>query len=98
MNKNITTKNGGKFDKAHPPIHPLKSGEDLDDTSARLFEMITRHFLACCSEDAIGLENIVYVEISGEKFSAHGLQILEKNFLNVYPYIKWNDNVYIKLK
>lgn len=93
MNTNITTRKGGKFDKAHPPIHPLKSGEGLSDASAKLFELITRHFLACCSEDAIGLENVVEVEVNGEKFNTHGLYILERNFLEVYPYIKWSDNV-----
>lgn len=49
-----------------------------------------RHFLACVSKDAQGHETVVTADISGEKFIAKGLIILERNYLDVYVYEKWN--------
>lgn len=49
-------RNGSKDDEAHPPIHPTKflpPGEGEGDERA-LYELIARHFLACCSNDAQG--------------------------------------------
>jgi hypothetical protein len=51
-----------------------------------------RHFLACCSEDAIGARTVASIEIAGETFTARGLAIRERDFLDVYPLEKWNDN------
>lgn len=52
--------------------------------------MICRHFLACVSKDASGSETIVTIIIEGEKFTASGLVIFERNYLDVYIYEKWN--------
>ena len=84
-------RNGKKTDNAHPPIHPTKCAfpGQLKDDDARLYELITRHFLACCSADAEGKEYIVEVNINGESFIASGLTILALNYLEVYPYEKW---------
>lgn len=59
----------------------------------RLYEFIVRHFLACCSEDAKGQETTVEIEISNERFVAHGLMVLARNYLEVYPYERWSDKV-----
>lgn len=61
---------------------------------ARLYEYIVRHFLACCSEDARGQETTVEIEINGELFTASGLMIIARNYLDVYPYEKWNAKVF----
>ena len=53
--------------------------------------MIVRHFLACVSQDAQGKETIVNIDINGEKFVAQGLIVIQKNYLEVYPYDKWSD-------
>lgn len=58
---------------------------------AKLYELIVRHFLACCSEDAHGAETVVTIEIAEEKFTAKGLMVLELNYLEVYTYEKWSD-------
>lgn len=34
---------------------------------ARVYELIARHFLACVSEDAVGKETTVQIDINGEK-------------------------------
>ena len=81
---------GKKTDNAHPPIHPTKKAIGLTGREAQLYELITRHFLACCSKDAVGNETTVTININGEEFTTSGLIILELNYLEVYPYFKWN--------
>ncbi|KAL5281975.1 TOP3A family protein [Megaselia abdita] len=83
-------RNGSKTDQAHPPIHPTKIAPNLKGNEARLYELISRHFLACVSKDAVGSETVVNIDLAGEKFTATGLVILERNYLDVYIYEKWN--------
>ncbi|CAH2001979.1 unnamed protein product [Acanthoscelides obtectus] len=85
-----TPRQGRKSDQAHPPIHPTKYANNLAGNDQRLYEYIVRHFLACLHKDAKGFETTVNVDIAGEKFQAKGLVILEKNYLDVYVYDKWN--------
>ncbi|KAG6812706.1 hypothetical protein H0H92_001209 [Tricholoma furcatifolium] len=82
-------RNGKNNDKAHPPIHPTAHAGNLVGDDKRVYEYITRRFLACCSTDAKGWQTTVDVECGGEFFSATGLVILERNYLEVYPYDKW---------
>ncbi|XP_050542923.1 DNA topoisomerase 3-alpha [Daktulosphaira vitifoliae] len=85
---------GKKSDQAHPPIHPTKYTNGLQDPKDRkVYEYIVRHFLACLSKDAQGQETIVNIEINGEKFSASGLQIIALNYLEVYIYEKWSNKL-----
>ncbi|XP_048349631.1 DNA topoisomerase 3-alpha isoform X2 [Sphaerodactylus townsendi] len=86
-------RNGTKTDQAHPPIHPTKYAVNLQGDEQRLYEFIVRHFLACCSQDAKGQETTVEIDIANERFVAHGLMILARNYLEVYPYERWSDKV-----
>uniref|UniRef100_A0A8C9M5J8 DNA topoisomerase n=1 Tax=Panthera tigris altaica TaxID=74533 RepID=A0A8C9M5J8_PANTA len=86
-----TPRNGNKSDQAHPPIHPTKYASSLQGDEQRLYEFIVRHFLACCSQDAQGQETTVEIDIAQERFVAHGLMILARNYLDVYPYDRWSD-------
>ncbi|XP_029432031.1 DNA topoisomerase 3-alpha [Rhinatrema bivittatum] len=88
-----TPRNGSKSDQAHPPIHPTKYASSLQGNEQRIYEFIVRHFLACCSQDAQGQETVVEIDIASERFVAHGLMILARNYLDVYPYDKWNAKV-----
>ncbi|KAL5961638.1 DNA topoisomerase 3-alpha [Taenia solium] len=100
----LRPRNGRKSDQAHPPIHPLKAGTNLQGNEARLYELITRHFLACLSEDAKGAETTVRLLLgaadstaasslqAGEVFEARGLVIHSRNYLEVYyPYESWSE-------
>ena len=60
---------------------------------ARVYEFVVRHFLACCSQDARAHETMVYIDVNGECFSASGLMIIAKNYLDVYIYDSWSDKV-----
>ncbi|KAH8916977.1 prokaryotic type I DNA topoisomerase, partial [Atractiella rhizophila] len=85
-------KNGSKNDKAHPPIHPTSHVSNLTGDDKKVYEFITRRYLACCSKNALGNETVVEISIGEEQFSAKGLIVLERNYLDVYPYDKWEGN------
>ncbi|KAF6763472.1 prokaryotic type I DNA topoisomerase [Ephemerocybe angulata] len=75
---------GKNNDKAHPPIHPTAHTSNFGSAETK-----RRRYLACCSQDAKGLETTVEVNCGGEFFSTFGLVVTEKNYLEVYPYDKW---------
>jgi DNA topoisomerase III len=88
-------RNGRNNDKAHPPIHPVAhvAQTHLDNLEDRkVYEFVVRRFLACCSDDAKGQATTVDLDLSGERFSVTGLVVLERNYLDVYPYDKWTSS------
>lgn len=83
-------RSGRNNDQAHPPIHPVNHPtEALDADSKRVYEFVTRRFLACCSQDAKGSSTTITLEYGPEVFSAAGLEVLQRNYLDVYPYENW---------
>ena len=66
--------------------------QDLGFDEWRVYELISRHFLACISKDAVGSETRIEALVGSEKFSAKGLIIEEMNWLEVFPYEKWSDS------
>ncbi|PAV79874.1 hypothetical protein WR25_22319 [Diploscapter pachys] len=93
LTKGPNPRNGSKTDEAHPPIHPLKlaTKDNLKANEWRVYELVTRHFLACVSDDAKGHETVVKVSVGAEKFHATGLQVIDLAYLKVYVYEKWGD-------
>jgi DNA topoisomerase-3 len=85
---------GRHDDKAHPPIHPVAycAPANLNDQEKRVYEFITRRFLACCSDDAKGQATDVNIQYGDEFFSAHGVVVLARNYLDVYPYENWTNS------
>lgn len=82
---------GRNDDKAHPPIHPITYAAPtvLNDHEKKVYELVVRRFLACCSEDAKGVATDIDISYGEEAFHAHGLVVLERNYLDVYVYDKW---------
>eukprot|EP00963_Diacronema_lutheri_P006233 scaffold529_cov322-Pavlova_lutheri.AAC.5 len=83
---------GRNNDQAHPPIHPTKPlGQNLNwnRQKASVYELVTRHFLACCSRPALGVETKVAITINEEIFQVRGLMVKERNYLDVYKYENW---------
>jgi len=89
-NWGVNPRQGKKTDNAHPPIYPTKAANDLKDEELKIYELITRHFLACVSKDALGFETNIKISINKELFHDSGLIILERNYLDVYPYTNWS--------
>lgn len=85
-------RHGRNNDNAHPPIHPVNFVNPTalqNDEERRVHEFVVRRFLACCSEDARGSKTEVSALYSTETFNASGLTVLQRNYLDVYPYDKW---------
>lgn len=86
---------GSNDDHAHPPIHPVRRCErhEITDESWRIYELITRHFLACCSPDARGSRTEVEISCAGEFFVKAGVIVHDRGWLDVYPYSNWVEDV-----
>lgn len=86
---------GRNDDGAHPPIHPTNAAPETFDSPEhkRLYDYITKRFLASCSIDAKGAETVVIVRVgSFERFTAQGLIVEERGYLEViHPFERWND-------
>lgn len=85
---------GRNDDKAHPPIHPIIHVQPtaLSPEESRIYEFVTRRFLACCADDAKGQATDVDIQYGSEFFTAHGLVVIERNYLDVYVYDKWTSS------
>ena len=85
---------GRNNDQAHPPIHPVNYvvPSSLPPDDRRVYEFVVRIFLACCSEDAKGESTTVEIQYGDETFFVNGLIVLERNYLEVYPYEKWTSS------
>lgn len=69
-------RDGKKNDKAHPPIHPTAHAANLQPDAKRVYEYVTRRFLACCSKDAEGFQTTVDVVVNDEEFYATGMLLM----------------------
>ncbi len=87
-------RSGRNNDQAHPPIHPVNyvSPPTLGEDDKRVYEFIVRRFLACCSDDAHGESTTVQIQYGDEIFTTTGLIVLDRNYLDVYPYEKWTSS------
>jgi DNA topoisomerase III len=85
---------GQHDDQAHPPITPCKAVDPntIQDRHQReVYTLVVKHYLACCSRDAQGKETSITVRMGTEEFTATGLMILEKNWLEIYdPWERWS--------
>ena len=75
----------------HPPIHPVKCPQEFEifDNELKVYELITRHFFASLSPDAQAEQTKIEVCTMGETFIAKGIHMLDKGWLEVYPYEVW---------
>lgn len=71
-------------------LKPFLLWAGLSGDEKKVYELIVRHFLACVSKDATASETVVSVRLADEEFTATGLCIHERNYLDVYIYDKWN--------
>lgn len=89
-----TPRAGRNNDKAHPPIHPVNyvAPHALSEDACRVYEFVVRRFLGCCSEDAKGESTTVEINYGDEVFHANGLLVLQRNYLDVYTYDRWESS------
>ncbi|XP_059150612.1 DNA topoisomerase 3-beta-1-like isoform X1 [Physella acuta] len=72
----------------HPPITPMKSAteSELDSDSWRLYDYITRHFIATISPNCTYLQTTIYFEIGSEKFSCSGKVLVDPGYTSIMPW------------
>ena len=79
---------GNKSDPAHPSIYPTGEFKNLISEQKKLYELIVRRFLSAFSANALtSNKRIVLKDVNNPElnFSASGLKIKEKGWMNVYP-------------
>ncbi|TRO54165.1 DNA topoisomerase I [Candidatus Bathyarchaeota archaeon] len=88
----LKPRQGKKDDPAHPAIHPTgATPRRLSDRERRVYDLITRRFLACLAEPAV-TENLAYdVDVGGHIFSLRGSVTTRRGWLDYYPYVKKMD-------
>ncbi|GLG93365.1 DNA topoisomerase 3-beta [Gryllus bimaculatus] len=66
----------------HPPITPMKLAQksDLDSESWKIYDYITRHFIATVSRDCKYLSTTVSFKIGNENFSCTGKTLLDPGY------------------
>jgi DNA topoisomerase-3 len=72
----------------HPPITPVAmcAAGDVGGDAARLYELITRHFIATLSPAATWLRTTLHVDIGGEEFTVGGRSDVKLGWLAVVTY------------
>jgi DNA topoisomerase III len=85
---------GQHDDQAHPPITPCKAVDPNtipDQNQRNVYILVVKHYLACCSRDAVGRQTGITVQLASEEFTAGGLMVLEQNWLEIYhPWETWS--------
>jgi len=87
----INPRQGSEDDKAHPPIHPVKSAtkdyvaKKYGVKAWRLYDLVVRHFLATLSREAVVEHQKIVVSIKGYRFKATGLKVIREGFYKIYP-------------
>ncbi|KAA0168790.1 hypothetical protein FNF28_02337 [Cafeteria roenbergensis] len=84
---------GKHMDNAHSPIYPTKCklpSEIEDATQRKVYELVCRHFVACCAQDATGDLRTVRVRAGSESFRGSGLVVTDRGYLDVYPWERWS--------
>jgi len=84
---------GTSDDKSHPPIYPVKFPDNINEFSREeklIFELISRHYIACLSDDAEGESTNVILKVKNDRFKTQGLVIKKLGFLEIYKYQKWS--------
>ncbi|KAL5006758.1 hypothetical protein ScPMuIL_015564 [Solemya velum] len=78
----------------HPPITPMKlaTESDFDHESWRLYDFITRYFIATLSPDCKYLQTVVSFEIGPEKFSVTGRVLLDPGYTAVMTWQSLSDD------
>ncbi len=90
---------GGKEAKDHPPIHPVKlPSEKLQPQEAKIFDLISRRFLATLSNPSKEEVINVSLDIGGREFASRGSRIITPGWRSVYTYSKYEENILPDIK
>ncbi|XP_064424078.1 DNA topoisomerase 3-beta-1 [Latimeria chalumnae] len=72
----------------HPPITPMRAASEaeLGSDGWRLYEYITRHFIATVSYDCKYLQTTILFSIGKERFTSTGKMVISPGYTEVMPW------------
>lgn len=78
----------------HPPITPMRSASpgELSGDEWRLYEYITRHFIATVSPDCKMTKTKIVIDLNGEVFSVTGRVVEDPGFTEIMPSFRVEDD------
>nr|ACX31684.1 DNA topoisomerase III beta [Leishmania donovani] len=84
----------GKDAGDHPPITPMRSASpgELSGDEWRIFEYITRHFIASVSPDCRLIKTKITIELGGELFGISGKVVEDPGFTEIMPHARVEDD------
>ena len=83
--KRSTPVEGKKTDPAHPSIYPTGEFHALSEDEGKIYDMIVKRFVSCFCDDAVLDNKKINVTAEGLRFTAKGMAIAQKGWMNVYP-------------
>jgi len=75
---------GKKSDPAHPSIYPTGEKGKISGEQSKIYDLIVRRFISVFCNDALIESKKIIVTVEEKNFTASGLKIREKGWLNVY--------------
>ncbi len=88
----FTPRQGKKTDEAHPAIYPTGvEPKAMNPEEQRVYDLITKRFLACFAENASVARVSAHARIGDEGFTANGSTITKRGWLDIYDYMKFED-------
>ncbi|MFX1459833.1 MAG: DNA topoisomerase, partial [Promethearchaeota archaeon] len=92
-NNRIKPTRGKKDAGDHPPITPLVSLELVDDKlendlQKKVYNLLTRHYLALFGEEATESKQFLKLLIKDEPFNAQIVLLISEGFLEIAPFLK----------
>ena len=84
----LTPTRGSKETTDHPPIHPTGAADPgrLKPEEWKLYNLVSRRFMATLSEAAVLESTKVTLDVAGELFIARGDVVVTAGYRSVYPY------------
>ena len=85
---------GAKSDEAHPAIFPTGvMPKNLSEAEEKVYDIITRRFLACFAEYATLARTKVVAKLGDETYEANGVRIVNGGWLDFYKYTRINEAI-----
>ncbi|MBI2628479.1 DNA topoisomerase I [Candidatus Pacearchaeota archaeon] len=78
---------GKKTDPAHPSIYPTGEFHSLEGDDGKVYSLIVKRFVSCFCDEAVLDNKKINVEVNNLRFTAKGMAINKKGWMEVYPSI-----------
>jgi DNA topoisomerase I len=98
LSKPLHASRGKKETTDHPPIHPVDYNANLNGPEEKIYDLISRRFLATLSIDAITENLSAVIEVNKEPFIVNGQIIIEAGWKKIYIFSKLNEVIIPELK